>query len=231
MVKVLTNVIIVFVFFSCSTEINFIPKKLLRDKIVPAKWTYVEPLSEIEKQFISDSLIDVLLLDSSIKVNLRYASGNNFTKVNLYGKFNKCYLPKIIADKLMKAQRALKKDHPELSLLILDASRPQHIQRIMWDTLKVPYGQKINYLSHPDSISLHNYGAAVDLTLVNENGKELDMGTDFDFFGELAQPRFENKFLQEGKLTLEQISNRKILREVMMKGGFWPILTEWFRKF
>jgi D-alanyl-D-alanine dipeptidase len=184
--------------------------------------------SSIEKIFISESLVDVQVLDSTIKVRLMYATKNNFTKVNLYGNLKKCYLPKFSALKLLKAQKALREANPGYSLLIWDATRPCHIQRVMWDTLKLPFKTKINYLAHPDSISLHNFGAAVDLTVLNEQGKELDMGTGFDFFGELAEPRFEIKLLAENKLSQVQIDNRNILRTAMKKGGYWPVPTEWW---
>ncbi|MBC7861926.1 MAG: M15 family metallopeptidase [Bacteroidia bacterium] len=186
------------------------------------------PRVSIEKLFLQDSLVDVGLMDSTIKVKLMYATTNNFTKVNLYGNFNKCYYPLAIAKKLVKAQQALKEKNPGYSLLIWDATRPHHIQRMMWDTLKLPFNIKINYLAHPDSISMHNYGAAADLTVLDASGKELDMGTAFDFFGEEAQPRLELKMLAENKITQAQIDNRNILREAMRKGGFWPIPTEWW---
>lgn len=213
--------------FACNSE-----EKIKADAISafgpmqPAVFSYVPPLCEIEKQFISDSLVDVRSLDSSIIVQLRYATDSNFTKVNLYGSLGKCYLPMVMAGKLVKAQQALKKINPAYSLLIFDATRPHHIQQLMWDTLKLK--NKINYLSHPDSISLHNYGAAVDLTIADADGNELDMGTGFDFFGEKSQPRLEHRLLEEGKLSQQQIANRNILRTAMREGGWWPIPTEWW---
>jgi zinc D-Ala-D-Ala dipeptidase len=186
-----------------------------------------QPVS-IERSFLRDSLVDVSGLDSTIRVKLMYATENNFTKVNLYGNFNKCYLPGAIAKKLVIAQKALREKYPGYSLLIWDATRPHHIQKMMWDTLNLPFKVKINYLAHPDSVSLHNYGAAVDLTVVDDKGVELDMGTEFDFFGEAAQPRLEQKMLAEGKISQQQINNRNMLREAMRKGSFWPIPTEWW---
>lgn len=96
----------------------------------------------------------------------------------------------------------------------------------MWEIVRGTDKQK--YVANPKTGSIHNYGCAVDLSIVDENGKELDMGTPFDYFGDLAQPRFEKKFLEEGKLTRTQIKNRQLLRHVMQKSGFQGILSEWW---
>ncbi len=96
----------------------------------------------------------------------------------------------------------------------------------MWERVKnTP--QRI-YVASPERGSLHNYGVAVDVSLVDETGQELDMGTPVDFFGELAWPRYEKRFLREGKLSPAQVSNRLLLREVMCEAGFSPIEIEWW---
>jgi len=187
-------------------------------------------VSEIELIFIGSGLVNISTLDSTIKVRLMYGTTNNFTKVNLYANFNQCFLPAITAQKLIVAQKYLKENFPNYSLLVLDATRPHHIQQIMWDTLDLPFNKKIKYLAHPDSFSLHNFGAAIDLTVVDENNSnnELDMGTPFDFFGELAQPCLEKKMLALNKISLKQIINRSILRNAMTKAGFSSASTEWW---
>jgi zinc D-Ala-D-Ala dipeptidase len=63
---------------------------------------------------------------------------------------------------------------------------------------------------------------------VNYEGWELDMGTDFDYFGELGHPSAEGRMVNEGKLTHRQLENRKLLREVMYKAGFTGLGTEWW---
>ncbi|QJR20836.1 hypothetical protein BREVNS_0086 [Brevinematales bacterium NS] len=88
--------------------------------------------------------------------------------------------------------------------------------------------EKAIYVANPAIGSLHNYGVAVDVSLLNEKGEELDMGTPVDYFGELAEPRYEKRFLAEGKLTREQVSHRLLLREVMREAGFQDIATEWW---
>jgi zinc D-Ala-D-Ala dipeptidase len=184
--------------------------------------------SELENKLIEMGLVDVQELDSSIVVDLRYASDNNFLGQNVYGDFNRCYLQPDVAEKLILAQLFLKTKFPQYSLIIFDAVRPRSIQQIMWDLLKMPVAEKTKYVSNPKNGSLHNYGAAVDLSIIDEKGEELDMGTPYDFFGELAYPRLEKQMLENGKLTQLQYDNRILLRESMQKAGFTHLTTEWW---
>jgi D-alanyl-D-alanine dipeptidase len=182
----------------------------------------------MERQLIRLGLVDIRTLDSSVHVDLKYAGTDNFSGTNLYGDFHKAYLPSEVASKVLLAQQLLRKKLPYCSLIIFDAVRPLHIQKRMWDSLRLPPGVKQQYLCSPTLGSLHNYGAAVDVGIVYDDGKELDMGTQFDFFGDLAQPAFENKLLEEGRLSYRQILNRETLREVMRCAGMQPIETEWW---
>lgn len=186
------------------------------------------PVDTLSQQLLKAGLTDVQQLDSSIRVDLRYSTEDNFLGVDVYGDFNRCFLQPDVAAKLVAAQRALKKRFPYYNLLVYDAVRPLHIQRRMWDTLELPPGEKQKYLSNPANGSLHNYGAAVDLTIVDDAGMELDMGTRFDYFGELAHPDRETALLDEGKLSPRQVANRGILRTVMREAGFFNIRTEWW---
>ena len=109
---------------------------------------------------------------------------------------------------------------------MFDGVRPHHIQVQMWEKLDIPF--KRNYLAPPWEGSVHNYGCAVDLSIVDSLGAELDMGTPFDFFGKEAQPQLEGMMLAQGKLTEMQLENRKLLRGVMKQAGFYDIQTEWW---
>jgi D-alanyl-D-alanine dipeptidase len=161
-------------------------------------------------------------------VDLRYSTANNFIGKDLYGDFDKCYLLPDVADKLICAQRILCSRFPFYKLVIFDAVRPRSIQAKMWDSISVPYSERSKYVSNPANGSLHNFGAAVDLSIRDVHGIELDMGTPYDYFGELAYPREEERMLEEGKLTHIQLLNRKLLREVMEQAGFTGITTEWW---
>ncbi|TND08044.1 MAG: D-alanyl-D-alanine dipeptidase [Bacteroidetes bacterium] len=187
-----------------------------------------DSLDTLSLQLLKAGLVDVQSLDSGIRVDLRYSTTDNFLGIDVYGDFNRCFLQADVAEKLVHAQRILRKKYPYYNLVVYDAVRPLHIQRMMWDTLKLPPGEKQKYLSNPANGSLHNYGAAVDLSIINDSGFELDMGTPFDFFGEMAHPQRENALLEEGKLSRRQVANREILRGVMREAGFFNIQTEWW---
>ena len=83
-------------------------------------------------------------------------------------------------------------------------------------------------MADPEKGSIHNFGAAVDVSIVDQEGNRLDMGTPFDYFGDLAQPRMKIDFSRDGVLTEKQIENRRLLREVMEKAGFQIIPDEWW---
>lgn len=185
-------------------------------------------MSETERLLIIAGLVDIGKVDSSIVVDLKYSTNNNFLGVDMYGDFNKCYLQPDVADKLKCAQEILKSEFSFYNLIIFDAARSRSIQQKMWDTIDVPYFERSKYVSNPANGSLHNFGAAVDVSIIDERGIELDMGTAYDYFGELAYPREEERMREEGKLTHIQLLNRKLLRDVMEAAGFMGITTEWW---
>ncbi|HET6992521.1 MAG TPA: M15 family metallopeptidase [Bacteroidia bacterium] len=185
-------------------------------------------ISGLETQLCSLGLVNIHSLDSTIRVNLKYSTADNFIGIDVYGEFNQCYLQPDVAEKLVMAEKFLREKYPFYRLIVFDAVRPLSIQQKMWDTLVLPPGEKIKYLSNPKNFSLHNYGAAVDLSIIDENGIQLDMGTPFDFFGEKAHPVKEQELLAAGELTGREIANREILRDVMRKAGFFGIQTEWW---
>jgi D-alanyl-D-alanine dipeptidase len=185
-------------------------------------------LSALEQELIDSGLVNVQTLDPDIWVALRYSCKDNFMKMDLYGDLDNCYLQKDVAEKLALASKILHEKYGYYNLLVFDGVRPMSIQSRMWDSLKIPSEEKMKYLSPPSYGSLHNYGAAVDVSLVNYEGWEVDMGTPFDFFGELGHPSAENRMISEGKLTHRQQENRKLLREVMYKAGFTGLGTEWW---
>ena len=224
-------ILIAFVLINCTQQQKSQVEKEIKDKKIAITDTLKskkDSLSDIEKIFISAGLIDIHTLDSNIVVELRYSTTNNFVGIDMYGDFNKAYLEKTVAQKLVKAQKYLKDTFPDYNLIIFDAARPLTIQQIMWDSVKMPERLKYKYIANPQIVSMHCYGAAVDLSIVDDSGNELDMGTEFDFFGELAYPCLENKMLKSGKLTTVQLNNRLLLRKIMKKAGFNSITTEWW---
>jgi D-alanyl-D-alanine dipeptidase len=186
------------------------------------------PKSETALFYESLGLVDVQSLDSSIFVDLRYASETNFLNTNLYGDLCRAYLQPDVAEKLVYASKLLQTEHTELRLLVWDAVRPVSVQQRMWNLCDVPLKRRHWYVSPPEKRSLHNFGAAVDVTLVTTDGEALDMGTDFDHFSDTAYTVNEAEMVSAGKISETAHDNRLILRTIMRKAGFSSIDYEWW---
>ena len=172
-------------------------------------------------------MVDVQSVDSTLRVSLMYARADNFTGRVLYDGLHRAYLHPEAARALARAQHALRRRRPDLSLKVYDAARPMAIQQRMWDV--VAGTPKNIYVSNPcNGGGLHNYGLAVDITLCDARGDSLPMGTRIDFMGPEAHIDREEQLLRRGVLTPEAVANRRLLREVMAEGGFRPLRTEWW---
>ncbi len=161
-----------------------------------------------------------------VQARLKYGETDNFMGENLYGDFKVCFVHRDAAKKLEKAVKILKKAHPDYGFLIYDALRPRSVQRKMWARVKGTPSQK--YVADPDKGSMHNYGLALDLTVLNKEGEPLDMGAGYDDFREISEPRHEAEFLKSGQLTQAQMANRLILRNAMEGAGFIQLKHEWW---
>jgi zinc D-Ala-D-Ala dipeptidase len=172
-------------------------------------------------------LVDPTQLEPRFVLDITYATPNNFTGQTLY-PVARCLLRPEVSDMLLRAQRWLDAHAQGHVLMLKDCYRPEHIQKRMWDVVKGT--DKAAYVANPykGTGSVHNYGAAVDLTLAKD-GHEIDMGTPYDHLGLLAEPRHEARFLVEGKLTRAQVDNRVLLRRAMtLGGGFLSLKNEWW---
>jgi D-alanyl-D-alanine dipeptidase len=170
----------------------------------------------------------------SVKTELRYFSENNFVGSNIEGyETNSAILSKEATMALKKVQMAL--ENKNLSLKIYDAYRPQKAVNYFWewtkkldDTLmKEQYYPKLKktdlfQLHYIAKRSGHSRGSTVDLTIVdNLTGKELDMGSPYDFFGEESSVDFKG-------ISTEQQNNRKLLQRIMLANGFRNYSKEWW---
>ncbi|MGM0479597.1 MAG: M15 family metallopeptidase [Bacteroidota bacterium] len=184
----------------------------------------------LERRLMDAGLVDVQSVDSTIQVELKYATKDNFVGVVLYDSLEKAYLQPEVAAKMKRAQQALHDIDSTLSLLIYDAVRPRSVQQKMWEALDtVPVRQRVKFVSNPKNGSIHNYGCAVDVTLVNRHtGRPLEMGAGFDDPRKIAYPRLEEAMLESGRLEKMHHMNRKLLRQAMGAGGFWVLPTEWW---
>ena len=178
---------------------------------------------------LREGLVDVQSLNDKILVDLKYSGPDNFTKVQLYFKITKAYLQKEVGEKLALAQTILNETHPDYHLLIYDAIRPREVQYRMWEALdSIPVYQRVKFVSNPRNGSIHNFGAAVDLTICDAQGVPLDMGAGYDDPNKIAYPSMERRFLKTGELLPIHVQNRELLRSVMRKSGFSGITTEWW---
>ncbi len=167
-----------------------------------------------------------LLSLPGIAVDLRYATPDNFVGRNVYGGLDCAYLRQEAADALLVAADWLSRHQPGLSLVVLDALRPQRVQEALWKELE---GTPLTrYLAHPARHSIHSFGMAVDVTLRDADGRELDMGTGFDEMTPASHPEFEAEQLALGGLTAPQLQHRGWLRAAMRHAGFQTISTEWW---
>ena len=144
---------------------------------------------------------------------LKYATPDNFLKQAVYD-CGECYLRKSTAEALVKANEAFKQLGYRIKLF--DCYRPLSVQKKMWKILPGTH-----YVANPAKGSKHNRGAAVDLTLVDAQGKELNMGTPFDFFGKEAHHTYT-------EYPKEVLENRKLLKETLNKYNFKSIYSEWW---
>ena len=209
-----------------SIKNNKIIEKKCKEKLVIIDGGSVNSNSRTD---LINNLIDIHEINPKILVDLKYATIDNFMKMKLYNRINKAFLQKDVALRLSKCQDFLTKLKPGYKLMLYDAVRPVSVQQKMWDAMdSLPPVERGKYVSNPKNRSLHNLGAAVDLTICDEFGKPLDMGAGYDDFREIAYPELEKHFLKTGELTKQNVENRELLRKVMRKEGFRNIPTEWW---
>ena len=158
-------------------------------------------------------LVDIMELDSTIVVELRYATEDNFLEDTLYSA-NICLLRNAVAERLVKVHQSLRQKG--FGLKIWDGYRPLSVQKKMWKKLPDP-----RFVANPQRGSNHNRGAAVDVTLVDLKESELEMPTEFDDFSPKAKSDYPYANEQAKR-------NRKILQDAMRSQGFRTISSEWW---
>jgi D-alanyl-D-alanine dipeptidase len=162
---------------------------------------------------VAATLVDAVAVVPKLKLEIRYATVENFTHEKLYAHA-RCLLQSEVAARLADVQRELRRRG--LGLLAYDCYRPLSVQKKMW-TL-VPDER---YVSDPAKGSRHNRGAAVDVTLVDKHGRALPMPSGYDEFSARAHRDFAGASDAAAK-------NRALLEEVMARHGFVGLPTEWW---
>ena len=187
----------------------------------------VDTLSDAERRMIEAGLVEIVPNDSTISIHLVYATPDNFMGETVYGDLQRAYLLPEVALMLERAAELLHRERPDLRFIIYDAARPMSVQQRMWNLVKGT--SNYIYVSNPArGGGLHNYGAAVDLTLADHTGRPLPMGTPFDFFGAAAHIDREEELLAKNLITSQELENRRLLRRVMRQAGFIPLRSEWW---
>lgn len=179
----------------------------------PSPVQKTEPTPAKSARKLPRNFDDIEKLDGSIRLDIRYATTDNFTKSKIYD-CPKCLLRPEAAAAIVRAHRALQKQN--LGLKMFDCYRPRPYQQRLWDKVPNP-----DYVTPPARGSMHSRGAAVDLTIVDAAGKELDMGTAYDFFGREAHTDYRQH-------SPEVLKNRDLLRTTLEAVGFRGIRTEWW---
>jgi D-alanyl-D-alanine dipeptidase len=145
--------------------------------------------------------------------DMKYATSDNFLKAKVYD-CAECFLRLKTVKAIIKANAVFMKKGCKIKFF--DCYRPLDIQKKMWQIVSNP-----SYVADPAKGSIHNRGGAVDITLVDRNGKELDMGTPFDFFGIEASHNYT-------QLSKKVKKNRAFLKKVMIENGFNSFDSEWW---
>ena len=161
----------------------------------------------------SSYLIPVAPLISNLYLDIKYATSDNFTKEVIYPVAG-CYLLEPVAQALKSAAHEF--EQLGYSIKIWDAYRPLRAQSVFWNLVPDP-----RYVADPQKGSRHNRGCSVDLTLMDGNRYEVDMGTGFDDFTHKAHRDFT-------ELESAVLKNRQLLQEVMEKHGFIGWQNEWW---
>lgn len=174
----------------------------------------------------ANGMVDIQQVAPDIRVDLKYATKDNFIGANMYGQLRRAYLHPNLAKALARAQQVLTKERPGYRFLIYDAARPQSVQRRMYQA--VAGTPKKIYVAAPERGGRHNYGVAVDLTIVDASGKPLYMGSSFDHFGEEAHLGNEEARVRAGIFNKEVPANRSLMRRLLGAEGLRPYDKEWW---
>ena len=159
-----------------------------------------------------DDLVDVASVIPDAVLDIRYATKDNFTGDVLYPKAA-CKLRRAVATRLAKAADKLRAQ--DRRLLLWDCYRPSSIQTLLWKRVPDP-----RYVADPRTGSRHSRGAAVDVALVDKDGKAVTLPTAFDDFSKAAH--------RERALAGDRGAEARRLDSAMRAAGFTGLATEWW---
>jgi D-alanyl-D-alanine dipeptidase len=203
--------VLVFLLFSCKTR--YYDKSIV---VASSTLNSIENKhSVLDKQtYVNDtSFVNLKEYSTDFVYDMKYATDDNFLKSKVYN-CAECYMRLKTAKALIKANSKFMKLGYKIKLY--DCYRPLDVQKRMWKIVSNP-----SYVANPSKGSIHNRGGAVDITLVDSSGKELNMGTSFDFFGPEASHDYKN-------FQNEILENRALFKKIMMSAKFQSFDSEWW---
>lgn len=168
---------------------------------------------EVKQEVADTTFVNLKDYSQDFVYDMKYATEDNFLKAKVYD-CAECMLRYKTVKALIAANKEFMKQGCKIKLF--DCYRPLSIQKKMWEIVSNP-----EYVADPKKGSIHNRGGAVDITLVNAQGEELEMGTPFDFFGIQASHNYK-------KFPVSVRANRKYLKSVMIQNGFNSFDSEWW---
>ena len=188
----------------------------------------VEGKSEIELGLEQIGLQSVSEQIPGIEVYMVYATPYNFMGRVLYEGLDEAYLVPEAMDKLRKANELLRQKRLDLHLVVYDAARPRSIQQQMWKVVENTELQ--DFVANPNKSGggPHNYGIAVDVTLVDCTGHPIPMGSEYDYFGDRSRVDLEAELIKNGEINHRELLNRQLLREIMTEAGWIVEPSEWW---
>lgn len=198
------------IYYLCITLLMIIPTIFVEIDVEAQ-----EPPKETGK-FLAPDLVELVKLDPSIKLDIRYGTSNNFMKRRMYSQA-RAFLQRPAAKALIRANKVFKKYG--YGVLVFDGYRPWSVTKKFWDETPA---DKHNFVADPQKGSKHNRGCAVDMSLFDlKTGKEIPMPSEYDEFTERANPSYKGG-------TVEQRKMRDLLRKIMTAEGFEVDPGEWW---
>lgn len=166
--------------------------------------------------FLPDTLVEIQQLDTTIRLDIRYATTNNFSGQAVYAE-PRAFLQKAAAQALLSAHRALRRQG--YGIIVYDAYRPWSVTKLFWDITKPEHRE---FVADPAQGSRHNRGCAVDVTLYDlATGEAVEMTGDYDEWSERSYPHYNGGTKKQRRL-------RDLLRKHMEAAGFTVYPTEWW---
>ena len=207
--KLLSFIFVVLSFAACQPVVN-------------------QEKSDIEKSLERIGLQNVAEEIPGVEVYMVYATPYNFMGRVLYEELDEAYLVPEAMEKLRKANELLRKKRLDLHLVVYDAARPRSIQEQMWKVVENTELQ--DFVANPNKSGggAHNYGVAVDVTLVDCTGHPIPMGSEYDYFGDRSRVDLEAKLIENGEINQRELKNRQLLREIMTEAGWLVEPSEWW---